>query len=139
MKFHIPLLLAVAAALAAAQVVPADLSGAWVNQLGSVCVLECTVGGAIRGNYTTAVGSTNKTHPLVGVWAPGVETPEVAVVSLSVLWADVSPRAVTAWVGQYTATGQLKLQWLLAQETPAADAWASTLTNQDTFVKKAAE
>jgi len=103
-----------------------ELSGTWVNELGSTMTLDAGHDGTLTGSYTSAVGDTN-TYPLVG---------NADANAASFVVAFTESGSITAWAGHYNpASGQLELLWHLVEQPVDGADWAATLAGFDAFTQ----
>lgn len=115
------------------------LDGTWYNELGSVMTLEAN-GSSVTGTYQTAVGDAQGRYPLVGATEPSSRIGSQAV-GFVVAWVNeyTNAHSVTAWSGQYQIVDgeeEIVTQWLLTQETPPRDDWASTYIGHDLYTRQ---
>jgi hypothetical protein len=105
-----------------------DLSGRWVNELGSTMVIA-QAGTLLTGIYTSAVsGGTSSTSGALQGSADG------ALIAFVVHWDDF--QAITAWVGhQDTTSGELATLWQMTSATDPGDEWSSINAGADTFTR----
>ena len=117
-----------------------DLIGTWTNELGSTCTLRDAGAGVLDGNYTTAVGGSWASQPVVARYSQSLQNPGI-LLEMSVIWTGHATRAITTWIGQCfcgaDGTPYIQTMWLLARETNQSNAWASITTGSDLFVKAA--
>lgn len=117
-----------------------NLTGNWINELGSTMVIDQVANGVITGSYSTAVSSTGcaqGSFTLVG--STDTDSGGEAV-AFSVCWVNSTSQcaSVTAWSGQaQTINGedQILVFWLLTVESPAAQDWYATHVGQDVFTR----
>jgi len=112
---------------------PADFSGKWVNELGSVMTLTQN-GQALTGQYISKVSGDERpvNGPLSG-WVDG------QVISFTVNWPLPS---ITAWVGHLiTKDGNdaIETLWQLATTLPdpndPSELWESIFSGSDRFTR----
>uniref|UniRef100_A0A8D0GUJ7 Avidin n=1 Tax=Sphenodon punctatus TaxID=8508 RepID=A0A8D0GUJ7_SPHPU len=117
-----------------------NITGIWLNSLGSVLQLTTTEGNMIRGAFTTTVeestgaAGSSMLGNVFGVRSASAEP----TVAFSVLWAGGS---VCTWAGQcFWKQNQqvLKTIWLLRSSVGSeAENWAATRIGEDSFYKVA--
>lgn len=114
-----------------------NLSGNWVNELGSKMILEVN-GNSLSGIYISKVGDVLGEYKLTGF--VNTTEDESIVLGWIVLWVndESNSNAVTAWSGQYqidkeTNSPVIVTTWLLTEQTNEADDWKSTMVGKDYF------
>ncbi|XP_028398509.1 uncharacterized protein LOC114522087 [Dendronephthya gigantea] len=115
-----------------------DISGRWVNKLGSEVVLDHLQSGVLQGQYYTAVSvSAGKLlgHDILGTLPynkPG------SSFAFSVTWQNGS--STTVWTGQCMVCNgkeMLETSWLLRSHVDSCfDKWKSTRIGKDVFERK---
>jgi len=113
------------------------MSGAWVNELGSVAYIQAHAKtGDLTGYYTTAVGDASGNYVLRGSYQVDVCDPTFAFV---VTWqnsANNQSTSTTAWSGVFI-NGTLHTTWLLtSQVASSADVWQATRIGSNVFHKQ---
>lgn len=109
-----------------------QLSGVWVNELGSLVKLDACEG-RLSGRYTSLVGGSHEEEELSGFYVPDPGNGG-AVVGFVVAWP--SSCSITTWSGRYRADHDLMTAfWLMREDTPAPNAWRSTTVGCDVFVR----
>ncbi|XP_063819687.1 avidin-like isoform X2 [Pseudophryne corroboree] len=112
-----------------------NVTGVWVNTLGSILSLHAEglhLSGSLRTSVEVSHGGAGDemTGQLVGVLGRGTQ----ATFTMSVRWSGGS---VTAWVGQCFQTWKcpvLRTMWLLRSEaTVEEDNWKATRIGEDLF------
>lgn len=119
-----------------------ELSGKYVNTLGSVMDLICTgsAGTAVlTGTYESAVGDAAGSYPLLG---QATSCGNEGQGGFSVAWVNEqhgSSFSATSWVFQAEQDGErivLYAPWMLVQETSEKEAWAANNFGFDWFTKQ---
>jgi hypothetical protein len=119
-----------------------ELSGKYINTLGSVMNLICTgsAGAAVlTGFYTSAVGDAEGNYPLLG---QATSCNNDGQGGFSVAWLNEqngNSFSATSWVFQAQQDGQrvvLNAPWIMVHETTKADAWSATNFGLDLFTKQ---
>ena len=112
------------------------LTGAWVNELGSVANLRAHAKtGELVGDYTSAVGSAAGAYVLRGSYQVEACEPTFA---FAVTWQNAVMRAnsTTAWSGMLK-NGTLYTTWLLTEQVDtAADVWRATRVGTNVFFRQ---
>ncbi|XP_075702039.1 avidin-like [Rhinoderma darwinii] len=113
---------------------PCNVTGVWVNAVGSVLKLSAK-GSQLKGSlcsyvevYPGAAGE-QKTGKLMGLIGQG----DQPTFTMSINWKGGS---VTAWVGQCFQTSDcpvLKTTWLLRSKATLEDNWKATRIGEDVF------
>jgi hypothetical protein len=114
-----------------------QLTGAWVNELGSRLYIEQDPSGSLHGTYVSAVGDlAGRPNPLLGFCDLGSRE-GAGTIGFVVHWTD---HGVTSWVGHYDPIArEITTSWLLAYPARMhpAESWKSTLVGHDTFHRRA--
>ena len=112
-----------------------DLTGQWVNELGSVLVIEQTnPDGSIIGEYRSSTGVDGKVFPLQGWinnYGPDSEGPPS--IAFSVRWEGYE--SITSWTGSCDAddTGpRIKTLWHLVRPNQEFE-WERIIANSSVF------
>lgn len=112
------------------------LSGAWVNELGSIATIKAhPKTGEIVGDYVTAVGVASGHYALRGSFQTGACDPTFAFV---VTWQNdvIDSNSSTAWSG-VLVNGTLYTTWLLTEQvSTAADVWRATRIGSNVFFRQ---
>ena len=112
-----------------------DLTGQWINELGSVLVIEAiNTDGSIKGEYRSSTGVDGKIFPLQG-WinndGPGSGGPPS--IAFSVRWEGYS--SITSWTGscdEYAEGPRIKTLWHLVRPNQEFE-WERVIANSSTF------
>ncbi|XP_072259993.1 avidin-related protein 4/5-like isoform X2 [Pyxicephalus adspersus] len=114
-----------------------NLTGVWVNTLGSVLTLHADglhLIGSLHSSVELYPGAAgDKVGKLMGILGQGQQP----TFSMCVSWRD--GETVTAWVGQCFLTTQcpvLKTFWLLRSQATEKDNWQATRIGEDLFHPK---
>lgn len=111
-----------------------NLSGTWVNELGSALVVgEVQEDGRIIGQYASSTGVDGKVFPLSGWVNKSKGLPEEVNISFMVRWEGYG--SITSWTGYCSnAEGgpQIKTIWNLVRSGKEYD-WERIITNSSTF------
>ena len=112
-----------------------DLTGTWVNELGSELVIGDLVEGTFSGSYVTRTGKYQGRFFLNGRCDYQTDAESMAI-GWTVCWFNdfVNAHSVTTWSGQlYLPTRTITALWLLTEETSASAAWGATRVGLDSF------
>ncbi|XP_073462511.1 avidin-like [Aquarana catesbeiana] len=120
------------------QGVHCNMTGVWLNTLGSVLTLHMDgphLGGSLRSFVMLSQGvpGDEMTGKLVGVVGKGKEP----TFSMSITWKG--GETVTAWVGQCFVKPHcpyLQSMWLLRSQSTEEDDWKATRIGEDYFYPK---
>ncbi|XP_035216357.1 avidin-related protein 4/5-like isoform X2 [Stegodyphus dumicola] len=114
-----------------------DISGKWVNELGSLMTIEHRPLNRITGEYNTAVetfkGAAALVSNLTGTYLP---VGDGALIGFSVLFNRGA--SLTSWVGQcIVCDGEEKLftTWVLRRHAETPQKWMVTNVDQNTFLR----
>ncbi|XP_069482629.1 avidin-like [Ambystoma mexicanum] len=115
-----------------------NLSGTWLNDLGSTMTIgNVDSNGVFRGSYLTAVASTNTTiieSPLIGCQQKGSEP----TFGMLIKWNFTE--SITSFTGQCfvdeDGKERLETMWLLRRHAPKKeDNWAATRVGTNYFIR----
>lgn len=108
---------------------PGDVSGRWVNELGSVMELHRDgLDGTLRGTYRSGVRD-HHVYDLVG-------HANATTVVFSVNFTASS--SIGTWSGHHDrTTGRLEMLWHLVTEPHDSEHWNTTYAGFDTFTRPA--
>jgi hypothetical protein len=113
-----------------------ELKGQWVNELGSVLVVdETTNEGKILGHYASSTGVDGKVFPLEGWVNSNADYPNEFNISFSVRWKGYG--SITSWTGyciEENGESKIKTIWNLVRSGKEYD-WERIITNSSTFIK----
>ncbi|XP_063281546.1 avidin-related protein 4/5-like isoform X2 [Pelobates fuscus] len=119
-----------------------NVSGVWVNSLGSMLTLSVDEGSHLRGFLKSSVESSplaageNMIGKVSGVLGSGMEP----TLAMSVTWSGGS---VSTWAGQCfqgLKTPVIRTMWLLRSQVDTEDKnWMATRIGEDTFHPKRRE
>ncbi|KAJ4466186.1 Avidin/streptavidin, partial [Lentinula lateritia] len=115
-----------------------QLSGNWINELGSTVTLIADQDSGLSGQYNSTVGNATDFYNLTGRFdmLPPSDS------DISVGWVVTynnelrNTHSTATWSGQYfnNSGGEMILtQWLLTTSSTQADVWESTLVGHDEF------
>ncbi|XP_077989523.1 streptavidin-like [Glandiceps talaboti] len=108
-----------------------QLTGTWINELGSRMVLRHSLCGQIRGTYTTKVGEPGDQEDV-----HGFSNCKNNTFGISVSWNE--GESLTSWTGQWFDGGnKLRAMWILTAENSPGEYWGSNLIGEDIFLKTA--
>jgi Avidin family len=114
-----------------------ELSGTWVNQLGSKVTLDALEDGTLQGFYHTAVSSANKPLPGTPITGRWQSNPAGVLFGFTAMWMFEKDGEVkyssTSWSGR-SSEGKLVTTWLLTSAN--SPDWESVRVNKDVFVKQ---
>jgi hypothetical protein len=109
-----------------------DLRGEWINELGSVLVIdELSEDHQIIGEYKSSTGVDGKVFPLLG-WVNNSDG-EVVSLSFSVRWEGYT--SITSWTGSCDTTDEgprIKVLWHLVRPHQE-HAWERIISNSSLF------
>ncbi|KAJ3859816.1 streptavidin v2 precursor [Lentinula novae-zelandiae] len=117
-----------------------QLSGNWINELGSTMTLIADQNGGLSGQYNSAVGNATDLYNLTGRF--DILPPSDA--GISVGWVVTynnelrNAHSTATWSGQcFNNSGgeTILTQWLLTTSSAQADVWESTLVGHDKFTR----
>jgi Avidin family len=123
------------------------IDGKWISDLGSTMDIRVE-GDQVVGTYTTHIGSTQGTYPLVGRTDVGDDEGHSKGTLGSIGWvvgwknAQGNDHGVTTWTGQVQVSGgevQMVTTWIYVQETAPDANWNSTLIGFNLFTRLTAE
>ncbi|KAJ3929964.1 MAG: Avidin/streptavidin [Lentinula lateritia] len=118
-----------------------ELSGTWINKLGSTVTLIADQAGGLSGQYYSAVGAASGFYNLTGRFDSLPPAGRGVSVGWVVTWNNKGRNAhsTTTWSGQYFNKGGSKTlitQWLLTASTTPNNVWASTTIGHDEFIRR---
>ncbi len=112
-----------------------DLEGRWVNELGSVLVIDTVANdGQIIGKYASSTGVDGKIFPLQGWINASADHPTEINVAFTVRWEGYG--SLTSWTGyclEDEDSSSIKTIWNLVRSGKEFP-WERILTNSSTFV-----
>jgi len=111
-----------------------DLSGTWVNELGSALVIDSINSeGKIIGKYASSTGVDGSIFPLEGWVNKNEEYPEEINISFSVKWTGYG--SITSWTGYCKVENNesmIKTMWYLVRSGQDFE-WERIISNSSTF------
>ena len=114
-----------------------QLAGQWVNELGSVLVIDSVgMAGEIFGVYKSSTGVDGKTFALDGKINSSEEFPDDVNIAFMVRWDGYG--SITSWTGyclEVDGNPQIKTIWHLVRPGKEFD-WERIITNASTFVSE---
>ncbi|KAJ3806978.1 Avidin/streptavidin [Lentinula aff. lateritia] len=118
-----------------------ELSGTYINKLGSTVTLIADQEGGLSGQYNSAVGEASNFYNLTGRFDTLPPAGRGVSVGWVVTWHNkyLNAHSTTTWSGQYFNNGGSKTiitQWLLTGSTTLNNVWASTTVGHDEFTRK---
>jgi len=109
-----------------------DLTGSWINELGSVLVIDSiATDGSIQGVYKSSSGVDGKTFELTGAVNQG--NTDVIAIAFRVRWEGYS--SITSWTGFAHIDSEgpyIKTMWHLVRPDEK-EPWERIITNSSTF------
>ncbi len=132
MRMVLTLCLAVTTSLMCAQ----DLTGTWINELGSQLVIDSVdTNGFLFGEYRSSSGVDGKVFPMQGWTNRKPNSPSIAV-AFNVHWGEYG--SITSWSGYLDQDVQglfLKTLWHLVRPTEKQP-WERIISNSSTYRKE---
>ncbi|GAW00357.1 structural origins of high-affinity biotin binding To Streptavidin [Lentinula edodes] len=118
-----------------------ELSGTWINELGSTVTLIADLEGGLSGQYNSAVGNALSFYNLTGRFDTLPPAGRGVSVGWVVTWKNkyLNAHSTTTWSGQYfnkSGSETIITQWLLTRSTTPDNVWASTTIGHDEFIRK---
>lgn len=113
----------------------ADLTGHWINELGSLLVIDkIETDGSITGEYRSSTGVDGQVFPLMG-WVNNYsgEEPKVPSIAFSVRWEGYN--SITSWTGSCDSDSdgpRIKTLWNLVRPEQEFE-WERIISNSSTF------